>query len=71
MQVKDIMTEPVTIDKSDKLSHALDIMDKQNTRRLLVMHNNQIQGIVTMRSITKELGARKKANLPASARRQR
>ena len=67
MQVKDIMTEPVTIDKSDKLSHALDIMDKQKTRRLLVMHNNQIHGIVTMRSITKELGTRKKANLPASA----
>ncbi|MBW6518099.1 MAG: CBS domain-containing protein [ANME-2 cluster archaeon] len=67
MQVKDIMTEPVTIDKSDKLSHALDIMDKHHTRRLLVMHNNQIHGIVTMRSITKQLGTRKKANLPASA----
>ncbi|MCG7848149.1 MAG: CBS domain-containing protein [ANME-2 cluster archaeon] len=67
MQVKDVMTEPITIDKSDKLSHALDIMDKQDTRRLLVMHNNQIHGIVTMRSISKQLGTRKKANLPASA----
>lgn len=67
MQVKEIMTEPVTIDKSDKLSHALDIMDKYDTRRLLVMHNSQIHGIVTMRSITKQLGTRKKANLPASA----
>ena len=67
MQVKDILTEPITIDKSDTLSHALDIMDKKDTRRLLVMHNNQINGIVTMRSITKELGTRKKANLPASA----
>ncbi|MCL7412741.1 MAG: CBS domain-containing protein, partial [ANME-2 cluster archaeon] len=67
MQLKEIMKEPVTIDKSDKLSHALDIMDKHDTRRLLVMHNNQIQGIVTMRSITKQLGTRKKANLPASA----
>ncbi|MDF1556696.1 MAG: CBS domain-containing protein [ANME-2 cluster archaeon] len=67
MQVKDIMTEPVIIDKSEKLSYALDKMDKQDTRRLLVMHNDQIQGIVTMRSIIKELGTRKKASRPASA----
>jgi len=67
MQVKDIMVEPITIDKSDKLSYALDMMEKSETRRLLVMHNSKIQGIITMRSITRELGTRKKSNLPASA----
>jgi CBS domain-containing protein len=67
MQVKDIMVEPITIDKSEKLSYALDMMEKRETRRLLVMHNNKIQGIITMRSITRELGTRKKSNLPASA----
>jgi CBS domain-containing protein len=67
MQVKDIMAKPIIIDKSEKLSRALDLMDKFETRRLLVMHNEDIQGIVTMRSITRELGTRKKSNLPASA----
>lgn len=67
MQVKDIMVEPPTIDKSEKISYALDMMDKLKTRRLLVMHNDEVQGIVTMRSITRELGSRKKSSLPASA----
>jgi CBS domain-containing protein len=67
MNMQDIMTEPITIDKSEKLSHALDTMEKYSTRRLLVMHNNSIHGIVTMRTITRELGARKKSSLPASS----
>lgn len=67
MHVKDIMVEPITIDKSEKLSYALNVMDKFDSRRLLVMHNGQISGTVTMRSITRELGTRKKSNLPASA----
>jgi CBS domain-containing protein len=67
MQVKDIMVEPVTIDKSEKLSYALDKMEKLETRRLLVIHNGNVNGIVTMRSITRELGTRKKSTLPASA----
>jgi CBS domain-containing protein len=67
MNMQDIMTEPLTIDKSEKLSYALDTMEKFSTRRLLVMHNNSIHGIVTMRTITRELGTRKKSNLPASA----
>jgi len=67
MNMQDIMTEPITIDKSEKLSYALDTMEKYSTRRLLVMHNNNIHGIVTMRTITRELGTRKKLSLPASA----
>jgi CBS domain-containing protein len=67
MQLKDIIVDPPTIDKSEKLSYALDKMEKLETRRLLVMHNGNVNGIVTMRSITRELGTRNKSTLPASA----
>ncbi|MCG7853047.1 MAG: CBS domain-containing protein, partial [Methanosarcinaceae archaeon] len=67
MQVKDIMVQPQTIDKSDTISHALDIMDKKGTRRLLVMHDGKLVGVLTMRNLTKELGTRKKGSKPASS----
>ena len=41
MQVKDIMTEPVTIDKSERVGHALDIMEKHDLRRLLVTNDGK------------------------------
>ncbi len=67
MQIKDIMVQPHTIDKSDTISHALDIMDKKNTRRLLVKHDGNLIGVLTMRNLTKELGTRKKGTKPASS----
>ncbi len=67
MEVKDIMTEPTSIDKSDTLSHALDVMEKKGTRRLLVKHDGKLLGILTMRNINEELGTRKKGNMPASS----
>ncbi|MGP8321811.1 MAG: CBS domain-containing protein [Methanosarcinaceae archaeon] len=67
MQIKDIMVQPHTIDKSDTISHALDIMDKKNTRRLLVKHDGNLIGVLTMRNLTKELGTRKKGAKPASS----
>ena len=67
MQVKEIMTEPVTIDKSDRLGYALDLMEKNNVRRLLVTNNGKLGGIVTMRQITRVLGTRKSLGLPASS----
>jgi CBS domain. len=42
MQAKDIMVQPYKIDKSDTISHALDLMEKKNTKRLLVIHDDQI-----------------------------
>lgn len=66
MQVKDIMVAPPTIDKSAKISNALGIMEKKNTRRLLVMHNNEVTGILTMRGLAKELGTKKRTK-PASS----
>jgi CBS domain-containing protein len=66
MQVKDIMAAPPTIDKSAKISNALSIMEKKNTRRLLVMHNGEVTGILTMRNLAKELGTKKRTK-PASS----
>ena len=67
MQIKDIMVQPQTIDKADTISHALDMMDKTNTRRLLVKHGGDVTGVLTMRNLTKELGTRKKGAKPASS----
>jgi len=66
MQVKDIMVTPPTIDKSAKISNALGIMEKKNTRRLLAMHDGEVTGILTMRSLAKELGTKKRTK-PASS----
>ncbi|WP_407355225.1 CBS domain-containing protein [Methanolobus sp. WCC5] len=67
MEVKDIMAEPVLVDKSDTISHALDIMDKKGIRRLLVKHDDKLLGVLTMRNLTRELGTRKKGSKPASS----
>lgn len=67
MQAKDIMVQPYKIDKSDTISHALDLMEKKNTKRLLVIHDDQIIGVLTMRSLTEQLGTRKKLSKPASS----
>ncbi|AKB53031.1 MULTISPECIES: CBS domain-containing protein [Methanosarcina] len=67
MQAKDIMVQPYRIDKSDTISHALDLMEKKNTKRLLVVHDDQIIGVLTMRSLTEQLGTRKKLSKPASS----
>ena len=60
MQVKDIMVQPYKISKSDTISHALDLMEKKDTKRLLVVNGDQVLGVLTMRSLTEQLGTRKK-----------
>jgi CBS domain-containing protein len=67
MQVKDIMSEPVTIDKSERLGHALDLMEKNDLRRLLVTNKDKMGGIITTRQIARVLGARKSLGMPASS----
>ncbi|HWQ20843.1 MAG TPA: CBS domain-containing protein [Methanotrichaceae archaeon] len=67
MQIKDIMTEPVTIDKSERIAHALDIMEKQGLRRLLVTNKGKLGGIITMRQIARTLGTRKSLGMPATS----
>ncbi len=67
MLVKEIMTEPVTIDKSEKIGHALDLMEKHDLRRLLVTNKDKLGGIITTRQIARILGTRKRLGMPASS----
>lgn len=67
MQVKEIMTKPVTIDKSERIGHALDLMEKHDLRRLLVTNDGKIGGIITTRQIARVLGTRKKLGLQATS----
>jgi CBS domain-containing protein len=67
MEVKNIMKAPLLVHKSDTLSHAMNLMDKHDTRRLLVINGNELIGLITMRSIARKLGTWKTSNLPASS----
>lgn len=67
MKVKNIMKEPLSVHKSDKISHAMALMEKHDTRRLLVINGNELLGVITMRSIARKLGTWKTSNLPASS----
>lgn len=67
MLIKDIMTEPVTIDKSERITHALDIMEKHDLRRLLVTNDGNLAGTITMRQIARVLGTRQRVGMPASS----
>lgn len=67
MKVKNIMSEPLTVHKSDKISQAMGLMDKYDTRRLLVINGVEPIGVITMRSIADKLGTWKTSNLPASS----
>ncbi|MDD1752918.1 MAG: CBS domain-containing protein, partial [Methanotrichaceae archaeon] len=67
MRVKDMMTEPITIEKSERIGHALDIMEKHDIRRLLVTNKDRLGGVITSRQIARVLGTRKSLGMPASS----
>lgn len=67
MLVKEIMSTPVTIDKADRITHALDVMEKHDLRRLLVTNDGKLSGTITMRQIARVLGTRQRLGLPASS----
>ncbi|HIE31147.1 MAG TPA: CBS domain-containing protein [Methanosarcinales archaeon] len=67
MNVSEIMVKPVRVEKSDNLSRALDLMDKHDTRRLLVTSKGKLRGVVTMRNIARALGTSRKPGMPASS----
>ncbi|HII06236.1 MAG TPA: CBS domain-containing protein [Methanotrichaceae archaeon] len=67
MKVKEIMSTPVTIDKSERIAHALDVMEKHDLRRLLVTNDGKLSGTITMRQIARVLGTRQRLGLPASS----
>ncbi|HPE64272.1 MAG TPA: CBS domain-containing protein [Methanothrix sp.] len=67
MMVKEIMSTPMTIDKSERIGHALDVMEKHDLRRLLVTSDGKLGGTITMRQIARVLGTRQRLGLPASS----
>ncbi|PXF61877.1 MAG: CBS domain-containing protein [Candidatus Methanogaster sp.] len=67
MNVSDIMVEPVRIEKSEYLSRALDLMDKYDTRRLMVTSKGILRGVLTMRNIARALGTSRKSGIAASS----
>ena len=55
-KVKDIMTQPcITIDSDASLEDASDIFNKNNIRRLPVIKDGKIVGIITSRILAKNL----------------
>jgi CBS domain-containing protein len=61
------MSTPVTIDKSERIAHALDVMEKNDLRRLLVTNDGKLAGTITMRQIARVLGTRQRLGMPASS----
>jgi CBS domain-containing protein len=59
MKVSQIMTKPVTIDKDQRLSYAIDLLDKKKVDRLIVVENGKLKGILTYADIADRLGVSK------------
>ncbi|MFW9846667.1 MAG: HPP family protein [Candidatus Thorarchaeota archaeon] len=59
MEVSQIMVEPVTIDKDQRLSYALELLDKKRVDRLIVTQNGSVQGILTYADIADRLSVSK------------
>ena len=59
MKVSQIMVEPVTIDKDQRLSYALELLEKKNVERLVVSDDGEVKGILTYADIADRLGVSK------------
>ena len=59
MKVSQIMVEPVTIDKDQRLSYALEQLEKRAAERLVVVENGDVKGILTYADIADRLGVSK------------
>ncbi|MHA1934541.1 MAG: CBS domain-containing protein [Candidatus Thorarchaeota archaeon] len=59
MEISQIMVEPVTIDKDQRLSYVLDVLSKKKVDRLVVMDNGELKGILTYADIADRLGVSK------------
>ena len=59
MQVSQIMIEPDTINKDERLSHALEQLGKKGIERLVVVQDGEVMGILTYADIADRLGVSK------------
>ncbi len=58
VRASDILSRPYTIDKSDRISHALEVMEKDNVNHLLVTHEGELVGLLTKQGIARTVGER-------------
>jgi predicted transcriptional regulator len=63
----DLASTAYTVDKSDRLSHALNLMEKHRVNQLLVVSEGELVGILTKRGIARTLGASEDLIKPASS----
>jgi len=63
----DLASAAYAIDKSDRISHALDLMEKHRVNQLLVMNEGELIGILTKQGIARTLGASDDIIKPASS----
>ncbi len=59
MKVSQIMVEPVTISKDQRLSYALEQLEKKGVERLVITDNKEVKGILTYADIADRLGVSK------------
>jgi CBS domain-containing protein len=59
MKVSQIMIEPDTISKDQRLSYALEQLNKKGIERLVVVHDGEVTGILTYADIADRLGVSK------------
>jgi CBS domain-containing protein len=57
------MIEATTIDKDERLSHALDVLEKKGVDRLVVIQDGKLRGILTYADITDRLSVSKVVEL--------
>ncbi|MHC1624693.1 MAG: CBS domain-containing protein [Methermicoccaceae archaeon] len=58
VRIEEISEEAYTIDKSKTISEAFQLMEKLETRMLLVTRDEKIHGVATLRNIMRTLGKR-------------
>jgi len=63
----DLAARVYVIDKTDRISHALDLMEKHNINQLLVTNEGEIVGVLTKKGIARTLGASGDIIKPASS----
>jgi len=63
----DLAAPAYIIDKTDRISHALDLMEKHKANQLLVTNEGEIVGVLTKKGIARALGASGDVIKPASS----
>jgi CBS domain-containing protein len=65
--IKDVMTKPMTIAKSAKITEALDKMLETGIDPLIAINNNSVVGTVSRQAIAAKLGSKQNSDLAPTA----